>query len=242
MSIDDERLLAWIDGELGAAEAAEVAAAVAGDPALAALVASHRTIAAQLRRGFDTLLSQPIPEELAAAARPTATITDLSAARNAREGRLATSTKRFQLPQWGAIAATLAVGIVAGQLIGEIGPEPIVTQSSSGLQASGQLAAALDDELASAPVNRAVRVQVTFRSRDGHICRTWSAAGQDGIACHAGDRWRITATLAASVADRGEYRMAGDGNPKLLGIIDGMSDGEAFDAKRELQARRDGWR
>lgn len=246
MPIDEERLLAWVDGALDPTAAAEVAAAVAADPELAALAASHRAVAGRLRGGFDTLLHEPVPAALAAAARPAATVTDLAAARSARDSvrdkRLAAPARRFRMPQWAAIAATLAVGIIAGRMTGELGPQPIVTPSSAGLQASGALAAALDGQLASAPDNAAVRVQVTFRSRAGEVCRSWSATGQAGVACHAGDRWRIMASLATPAADTGEYRMAGSSDPRLLGIIDGMIDGEPFDATRELQARRSGWR
>ena len=242
MPIDEERLLAWIDGALDPSEAAEVAAAVSTDSRLAALAASHRALTGRLQGGFDTLLHEPIPAALAAAAPPAATVSDLAAARSARDDRLIVSARRFQMPQWAAIAATLAVGIIAGRMTGELGPQPIVTQGSAGLQANGPLAAALDGQLASAPANGAVRVEVTFRSRDGEVCRSWSATGQDGVACHAGDRWRIIASLATPAADKGEYRMAGSSDPKLLGIIDGMIDGEPFDATSELQARRDGWR
>ena len=242
MPIDDERLLAWIDGELEPTQAAEVAAAVAIDPALAARAKAHRAIAAQLRSGFDTLLSAPIPAAMAAAARPIATVTDLSAVRHARQSRLAPPTRRFQLPQWSAIAATLAVGIIAGRMTYDIGAQPIMVQGDSGLQANGRLAAALDGQLASAPANGAVRIQITFRSRDGEVCRSWSASGQDGVACHSGDRWRIMASLAAPTANRSEYRMAGSSDPKVLAIIDGMIDGETFDATRELESRRNHWR
>ena len=242
MPIDEERLLAWVDGALDPAEAAEVAAAVAADPGLAALAASHRAVADRLRGGFDTLLHEPVPAALAAAARPVATVTDLAAARSARDNVLAAPARRFRMPQWAAIAATLAVGIIAGRMTGELGPQPIVTPGSAGLQANGALAAALDGQLASAPDNAAVRVQVTFRSRAGEVCRSWSATGQAGVACRAGDRWRIMASLATPAADTGEYRMAGSSDPRLLGIIDGMIDGEPFDATRELQARRSGWR
>lgn len=242
MPIDEERLLAWIDGELNPTDAAEVAAAVAVDPALAALATSHRAMAERLRGGFDALLQDTIPAALAAAARPTATVTELTAARSARNNRLVAQAWRFRMPQWGAIAATLAVGIIAGRMTGEFGPQPTVIQSRSGLQADGELAAALDGQLASAPDKGPVRIQVTFRSRNGEICRSWSAAGQNGVACHAGDRWRIMASLAAPAADKGDYRMAGSSDPNLVGIIDGMIDGEPFDAKRELQARQAGWR
>lgn len=242
MPVDEEKLIAWIDGALEPVDAAAVADAVAADPALAALAESHRRLTTRLRGGFNAILHEPIPAALAAVVRPAATVIDLSAARRTRDDRSAAPVGRRRMPQWAAIAATLAVGIVAGRMAGEFGPQPILTQGRSGLQASGQLAAALDDELASVPVRGPVRVHVTFRAHDGQICRTWSTAGQDGVACHSGDRWRIVASVAASTVDTEQYRMAGNSNQKLLGIIDGMIKGETFDAQQEVQARRSGWR
>lgn len=242
MPVDEERLLAWIDGALAPADAAEVADAVAADPALTALAESHRGLTQRLRGGFDLLLHDPIPAALAAAVQPAATVTDLSVARRARVNRTSAPVGRFRLPQWAAIAATLAVGMMAGQMTDKIGPKPNFIEGGAGLQASGQLASALDRELASSPASGSVRVQVTFRAHSGQICRSWSAAGQDGVACHAGNRWQVMASMAAPAIEDGQYRMAGSSNPRLLGIIDGMISGEPFDAKLELQARQDGWR
>jgi anti-sigma factor RsiW len=51
MTISREELAAFADGELGAARAAEVAAAVAADGALQAQVEAHRALRAQLGVG-----------------------------------------------------------------------------------------------------------------------------------------------------------------------------------------------
>ncbi len=249
MPIDDERLLAWLDGGLGDVDAAAVAAAVAADPQLAARAAAHRAVADRLRAGFDGLLTEPVPAALATAAgRGGGTVTDLSSARAARDARKAGArrstqpARRFALPQWAAIAATLALGIVAGRMSQDVGPQPLIAQHGAGLEARGQLAAALDSQLASAPSDGDVRVMVTFRAHDGRICRSWSLAAQSGIACRASQRWQVTAAVATPVEDKSTYRMAASGDPQLLTLIDGMIDGAPFDAAQEQQASRQGWR
>ena len=255
MPIDDERLLAWIDGALDDADAAAVAAAVAANPELAARAAAHRAVAERLRAGFKTLLTDPVPAALATAARRGAgTVTDLSSARTARDARKTARdaqrptppARRFALPQWAAIAATLAVGIVAGRMSQDVGPQPLIAQHGAGLEARGQLAAALDSQLASAPTDGGVRVMVSFRAHDGRICRSWSLAAQSGIACRTGPRWQVTAAVAAPVEGKGghrsTYRMAASGDPQLLTLIDGMIDGAPFDAAQEKQASHRGWR
>lgn len=251
MPIDDERLLAWLDGALDDADAAAVAAAVATDAELAARAAAHRAVAERLRGGFALLLADPIPPALAAAAsQSSGTVTDMSMARAARDARQAARekrssapmTRRFALPQWAAVAATLALGIIAGRMSYEVGPQPSITQNGTELEARGQLATALDSQLASLPTNGGARVMVTFRAHDGRICRSWSLAAQSGIACRSGARWQVTAAVASPVEANGPYRMAAGGDPALFSLIDGMIDGAAFDAAQEKQASQRGWR
>src|SRR6476620_1674840 len=81
---DDEKFFAWLDGELGPAEAAEMEAKVAADPALKRLADQHRALGSQLRSAFDPVAEAPVPERLQAALRPSAQVIDLGAARRAR--------------------------------------------------------------------------------------------------------------------------------------------------------------
>src|SRR5436309_12649815 len=101
---DDEKFFAWLDGELPPAEAAEMEAKVAADPRLAALAEQHRHLGARLKSAFDPISVAPVPEHLQAALRPSAEVIDFAAAKRARSIP--------SLPQWPAMAATLAVGIL----------------------------------------------------------------------------------------------------------------------------------
>jgi anti-sigma factor RsiW len=65
----DELLIAYLDGELDAESADEIAAAIARDPALAREAQSLAETAATLRAAFDDVLHEPVPERLLAAAR-----------------------------------------------------------------------------------------------------------------------------------------------------------------------------
>lgn len=73
MSVPDELLMAYADGELSgaehAAERARVEAAIQSDPALANRVEQHRALRAQLKATFDPVLDEPVPDRLLAAAR-----------------------------------------------------------------------------------------------------------------------------------------------------------------------------
>jgi len=65
----DEVLIAYLDGELDADKANEVATAIASDPVLAREAQALAETAAALRAAFDDVLHEPVPERLLAAAR-----------------------------------------------------------------------------------------------------------------------------------------------------------------------------
>src|SRR5512135_2932910 len=120
MQISEETLMAYADGELDAAAAAQVEAAIRGDPELAARLARQRTLRARLRDAFDAELAEPVPQRLVdAAMRPApaaSKVVPLDAARQGRAGRAghAFAWRRASLPL--AAAASLLLGIGAGFL------------------------------------------------------------------------------------------------------------------------------
>ena len=61
MSVSEEKLIAFGDGELGGAELAEMETALASDAALQARVAQHRALRSKLSAAFDGALSEPVP-------------------------------------------------------------------------------------------------------------------------------------------------------------------------------------
>ena len=73
MSIPDEVLMAYADGELNdaehAAERAQVEAAIKADAEVARRVEQHRALRARLNASFDRVLDEPVPDRLIAAIR-----------------------------------------------------------------------------------------------------------------------------------------------------------------------------
>lgn len=92
--IDDDTLLAWVDGRLSDARRASVDAALAADPDLAARAQAWRSQNALLREGFDAWLDEPLPRRLLEAARPGA--------------------RRAQWMPWAASAAAMVLGVALG--------------------------------------------------------------------------------------------------------------------------------
>ncbi|WP_419814704.1 anti-sigma factor [Glacieibacterium sp.] len=237
MTIDEAELIAWLDGELAPADAARVAGAVAVDPALAKLADAHRRVAERLRKGFAPLATEPVPAALVAAANAGApgNVVDFR-----RPEAAPSAARRFVLPNWTALAATLLVGVMAGALVVS-GGEDLAGRSGE-VTAGGALANALDTQLASAPRGEAIRVALTFRAHDGRLCRTWSNPTQTGVACRAGDSWAIKALLTAPPQQQGAYRTASGASPQLMAIVDAMIDGPALGAAEEAAARDKSWR
>ena len=118
----DERLIAYLDGELAEGERAEIALWLERDEGLRERAAELTESAALLRNALDEALREPVPERLIAAARgeTLGTVTDLAAARASR-------ARRFGDRRWwiGLAAAASIFGITVGSGIGYfVGNEP----------------------------------------------------------------------------------------------------------------------
>lgn len=242
--IEEEKFFAWLDGELPADEAAQVEAEVAADPELSRLADEHRAMATGLRRAFGSVEAQRAPERLQRSidSDPGEKVVSLADARSSREVRRAPSL----WVQMGALAATLAVGIVTGNMLSSGflpsgSSDPIQTEAGR-LVASADLEDALYAQLASSPVESGPRIGLTFRDKAGAICRTFEDRAASGLACRESGDWRIRSVFQGAEGQSTDYRMAGGPNPRLLEEVDSIIDGEPFDAAQEKAAAEKGWR
>jgi hypothetical protein len=245
VSYDDETLMAYADGELDAARRAEIDAAVAQDPALAARVAAHRALRAEVAGAFATVLSQPLPERLRSAAageaasaeRPRGNVVQFPA-RGARA-----PGAPWRAREWLAMAASLVLGVVVTWRF--VAPTaPLIGASNGALVARGALATALDQQLASEqPRDSAVLIGLTFKTRDGGYCRNFTLrdGGTAGLACRARDEWRIPVTAAADVRNGDVSQAAANIPPAVMQAIEARISGEALDAAGEAGAKNGGW-
>src|SRR5881394_3987565 len=119
----DEKFFSWLDGELSGEEAAAMEARVGASPELSAMAGKHRAMQARLKAAFDPIAEAAVSEQLRAAVRPQAEVVDFGAAVRAR------GTRRWgSLPQWAAMAATLAIGVFVGSAIPSRGTAPVEVQ------------------------------------------------------------------------------------------------------------------
>jgi len=220
----DERLIAYVDGELPDADRAVFEVEMAADAGLAAEVQRHRALAARLAAAYAPILAEPVPLRLTAAAR----------AANDRVAR------PMGPRQWAAMAACLIVGIAAGRALWPAsGP---LSMEGGALVARGGLDKALTTQLA-AEVGP-VKVGLTFRDHAGRYCRTFESPRDSlaGVACRQDGRWIAAATASWRAQAGPDYRTAASGAPPaVLASVDAMIAGETLDATSERAARDKGW-
>jgi hypothetical protein len=236
--VSDDTFFAWLDGELAANEAARVELEVASDARLSAKAAEHRAMQARLNGVFDDLLHLPVPETLLAAmrSREQADVIDFAQARQRRE-----ASRWPSVPQWGAMAATLAIGVLVGTLVPHQRETAPVQLNGGKMYAAASLGQALDTQLASAPRGD-TRIGVTFRDQAGAICRSFSSGASSGLACRDAKGWQVRGLFAAPEGQTSDYRMAAGMDPKLAALVDSAIAGEPFDAAQEKSAKNKGWR
>lgn len=237
MSITEDILAAYADGELEGAEAARVAEAVAADPALAATVAAHRELKARLSAHYAPIAQQAVPPHLAAL---------LSGATDKRDESgaevisfAAERQKRGLVPmlrRWGPIAGpALAASLVLAVL------QPWKGGTPEGY-ADPALAAALDSQLvATQPADARTRILISFERDGGGLCRAWRGSSGSGIACRDDTGWKIERQFALGESAGGEFRQAGS-DADLLAAAQDMAAGGALDAAGERAAKARGWK
>jgi len=245
MNFSTETLMAYADGELDADERAAVEAAMAEDPEVAAAVAAQiderDALQAKLHGAFNDALTETIPPRLVAAAQAGANVVDLASARATQTDR----SRSWSLAQWGAIAASVLLGVIAGRVAFDRKPELIMAEQGR-MTAQGVLDAALSQQVGGT-IDRetGIKVGVSYREKSGDYCRTFTVSKEHvlaGLACHRDAQWTIDALTRANANSTGAYRMAGVEVPALiLGIVENTISGEPLDAEQEAEARNKGW-
>ena len=209
MKLDEETLMAYVDGELDPRRAAEVEALLAEDAEARATVRMFRDTTARIRSAFDPILREPVPARLLAAVNAPATgkVSDI---RLARRGAL---TRIFPQTAWArAAAVALLVGAGAGYLTaqwpsGVLEPAALVAVAdpllNEALETTGSgVAFARRD--ADTGLAREIMPLLTFRDANQRYCREFESTlkapeGQQvsyGVACRQDGVWQPQALMA----------------------------------------------
>ena len=245
MNVTDETVMAYVDGELEPEARAALEAALATDADLVRRVASCRALTVRLRGAFDPVMREPVPDALVAAARQAssarATVTRIESAREARPPR---AKRSWSWPEYGSLAASVAIGLIIGHFV-PWARDPLAVEHNQ-IVARGELAEALANQLASdQPRTAPVRIGLSFRSKAGSYCRTFALQGNErlaGLACRAGGDWRVDVLARATGMTSGGVEQAGSEIPEAVArAIDASIAGEVFDSAAEAAARQRRW-
>jgi hypothetical protein len=243
MTVSDEALMAYADGEADAPTRADIETAMRDDPELRRRVEQHRALRQSLQGAFAAALDEPVPQRLIDAARghtvaPAGNVVDLASAR-------APGRRRWQSF---AMAASLLVGVGVGYLGWHDSDVALKAGPNGELVAASGLAEALSNQLSEdRSPGLAATTGLSFRAKTGDYCRTFLLTGSgatSGLACREGDRWKIKALAQAPspAADSSNFRQAASGDsPAVRAAVEDSIDGEPLDRAGEIAARGQKW-
>ena len=244
MTLSDETLMAYVDGELDATARAEVEAAMLQNPELAQRVARQKALRGRVRLAFQKVADEPVPERLLAAVHAAPAVRRESNVIPIRRK----PQRRWSWPEWSAIAASLVMGILGSQIFVHFSDSTTMLASRGGtVVAEGALSRALSTQLAAAQTAKTpVQLGVSFRSRAGAYCRTFSLRDSSelaGMACRQGEDWRVQVLARGESVTNGAYRQAGSAMPKAVWqAVEENIAGDPLDAQGEAEAKGKGWR
>jgi hypothetical protein len=238
MSLTDEMLMAYADGELDAAGRAEVEEAMRADPSIERRVAQFREERRRLQAAYAKELDEPVPEKILAALRgaPATATLDL---------RRADARRRPRWTSWRYTA--LAAGVVMAVGVGLIAWQRslMIRQVGNTVLAGGALARGLSDQLSGDRGPGEVRVGLSFLAKSGAYCRTFDVSGDPpsaGLACRRGEQWNIEVLVHPPAEGEGAYRTAGTSvPPAVLKAVEAEIAAEPLDRAGEIAARGTHW-
>lgn len=259
MTVPDEEVFAFVDGELPPEAMARIEAAMATDPQLTLRVETQRALRRLLAGAHAGALERP-PARLTtavtggepskAASRPAEVIAfpdpKAKARTKPREPKVARPPggARRGFSPWIAMAACLVAGLFIGRVA--IPALPVLSGANDTPPiATGPLAQALNGQ-GSGQGAGPIRIGLSFKDQAGLYCRTFQASGQTpvaGVACREPSAWRLRVVSSAAPTAATAYRTASaETPPAVLAAVDAMIAGQPLDAAGEAKARAAGWK
>jgi hypothetical protein len=255
MTVPDEEVFAFVDGELPPEAMARIEAAMATDPQLALRVETQRSLRRLLSGAHAGIGREPGVRGATAVAKPPPASKPAEViafpgaqAKKAKEKEKArprdpkppkpAGAGGQGAPAWIGLTACLIAGLVIGRLAA---PSPVTLSGADDPAplAAGPLAKALNT-LDSGQAAGPVRIGVSFRTPSGFYCRSFQASGRSpiaGVACRDPDAWRVRAVSPANASPSGPQIPAA-----IQAAVDSMRAGPPLDPAGEAKARAAGWK
>lgn len=237
MTFDRATIAAFVDGELDLVTAKRIEKVMATDSSLAKMVNDEIALRSKLINHFAPVLDEAVPDNLTALLiqeKPN----NVDASLEKRRADRAVIRFSPSAVQWGAMAASLIVGLMIGGTV--INREAgYVADQDGHLVASGALVKALDTQLASAQkADAKIRIGTSFAAKGGGYCRTFESVSLDGIACKTSNDWQLRQTLSGEKVS--QYRQASAS--AVAEAAAAMMANQPLDAAEERAAMTRGWK
>ena len=262
--LNDEMLVAYVDGELSPKDAAQVEMALQTDQQVREAVQIFRDTADWSRRAFDDVLREPVPERLlhAATGQPDAAGTNRAEPpHDGRSAKRGIQNRRAGLAMAASIALAIGVGGGFGlsqwSVQGEAGPAGIalIGAVDSGGALHGALESGASGTLTEIGNGGDVMPLTTFVDHGGRYCRKFlttlaSDSGSSaafGIACRQPlGTWLVEAVGAAPIPGQGAsdrfVTATGLEEDVLQVVIGAMSDTGPIALDDEAALLATGWK
>lgn len=241
MTIDDNLLSAFLDGELQEPQMQAVRAALASDPALAARLEALARVNVQVKQHARALDTRPLPAAVHALLQTDPVVQPASG----------TALYRPWQDWRPRSARNLAL---AASIVGVLGFAVTYLNSTdrTGQRSELPALAAYSGLLDSSPSGTVVTTgeitvlnRFSFRNTQNQYCRQYqlhnAAASSENIACRTDQGWNLVANLPVPVqADAAAYQAASTAND-LNVLLDTMMQGAALDLATEADLINRAW-
>ena len=117
MTFDEATIMAYVDGECDAVTVKRIEKAMVTDVALARQIEQAQALRSKLSAHYDPVAEETVPDRLTAML-PASAASHVDSSFTARQTDRDSGKQRRRsmgVAQWGAMAATLALGVVVGQ-------------------------------------------------------------------------------------------------------------------------------
>lgn len=246
---DDEKLGAYIDGELSTEEAAALEQELAADAGLQARLDALLATNAAARDLFAEVDRQPMP----------AAVLGLLAEKETGPENVVAFPRRaveriFSMP----VAIAASVALVVGFLVVDLsrqatGPmSPMEALSAGSIDTGSALYQLLEENSSGQPVelgNDQIGAAVlSFADTSGRYCRQLQVASTESVAhavaCRGNDAWQVEAVAFADPGPGGQFQPAGAMTPlDIISAVDALiGDAEPLDNAQENHAISRGWK
>ena len=251
---DDERLSAWLDGELPRGEAKRLEARLAAEPALARRLERLREADRKAQHAFHALDASPMPQAVLDLLKDA----NAGCSQDAQKAQVVRLQPRFPRFFEMPVAIAASVALVAGFLIRDLVAPP-GAGGGTALPVSGVIAGdsglyrMLERAPAGQPVDLAgsavAEVVLTFQANDGDWCRQFrlgtAASALHGLACRQAVGWQLeTASFAGPGPADATFQQAAGATPAALeaALRARLGGGEPLGPDEEFQVISEGWK